>query len=156
MNATMSKIDGIIDILKEDDGAMIPRPANHDDINKCQEYLTELGLEPLPEGFIDFLMEYNGLAWNGIEFYSTDQVVNADDPDGYKLMDIPTMNDEFNVRYEMHKKVLLGRTNKDYFTFNIETFKYEILQTNNCEITQEFENFEDLFQHTVGSRLESS
>jgi hypothetical protein len=61
----MSVIDEIIDILDEDDGAMIPRPASDEDITGCNKDLVELGLEPLPQIYIGFLKKNNGLAWNG-------------------------------------------------------------------------------------------
>jgi hypothetical protein len=97
----MSVIDEIVDNLKEDDGAMIPRPATDEDIADCNNDLIELGLEPLPQGHIDFLKKYNGLAWNGILFYSTYVVTEKGNPDGFKLMDLVTENDEFNDRYEL-------------------------------------------------------
>jgi len=146
-------IDEIINILNEDDGAMIPRPASEEDIAQCQQDLIELGLEPLPEGYIGFLKRNNGLAWNGIEFYSTDQVTYADNPDGYKLMDLVTMNDEFNERYELDEKVLLGRADEDYYTYNIAAKKYEILEIESRELWEEFDTFEDFFFFTVGGRL---
>jgi len=149
----MNIIDDIINILNEDDGAMIPRPASEEDISQCQKYLVDLGLEPLPQGYIDFLKKNNGLAWNGIEFYSTDQVTEMDNPDGYKLMDLVSMNDEFNDRYELDEKVLLGRADEDYYTYNIETKKYEALELESREIWEEFDTFENLFLFTVGGRL---
>jgi len=149
----MNVIDDIIEILSEDDGAMIPRPASEEDIAGCQDDLIKLALEPLPQGFIDFLKKYNGLAWNGIEFYSTYEVTEADNPDGYKLMDLVSMNDEFNDRYELDEKVLLGRADEDYYTYNITTKKYEALELESREIWEEFDTFEDLFFFTVGGRL---
>jgi hypothetical protein len=149
----MDIIDEIIDILNEDDGAMIPRPATAEDLEQCNSDLIELGLEPLPQGYADFLKKNNGLAWNGIEFYSTDQVTYADNPNGYKLMDLVTMNDEFNDRYELDEKVLLGRADDDYYTYNIETKKYEILEFSSCELMDEFDEFADLFRYTVSGRL---
>jgi hypothetical protein len=149
----MSVIDEIMDILEKDDGAMIPRPATDEDIADCNEELIELGLEPLPQGFIDFLKRNNGLAWNGIEFYSTYQVSEEGNPDGYKLMDLVTENDEFNDRYELDEKVLLGRADEDYYTYNIETKKYEALELESREVWDEFDTFEDLFFAQVGGRL---
>jgi hypothetical protein len=149
----MSVIDEIIDILDEDDGAMIPRPATDEDITQCNENLVELGLEPLPQGYIDFLKKNNGLAWNGIVLYSTDQVTEAGNPNGFKLMDLVTENDDFNDRYELDEKVLLGRADEDYYTYNIETKKYEALELESREIWEEFDTFEDLFFFTVGGRL---
>jgi hypothetical protein len=149
----MNVIDELIDILDEDDGAMIPRPASDEDITGCNKDLIELGLEPLPQGYIDFLKKNNGLAWNGIIFYSTDIVTEADNPTSFKLMDLVTMNDEFNDRYELDEKVLLGRMDEEYFTYNIETKKYEVLELESREIWEQFDNFEDLFFFTVGGRL---
>jgi hypothetical protein len=149
----MSIIDDIIDILNEDEGAMIPRPASEEDIAGCQNDLIELGLEPLPQGYIDFLKKNNGLAWNGIVFYSTDQVTEADNPDGFRIMDLATMNDEFNDRYELDEKVLLGRADEDYYTYNIETKKYEALELESREVWDEYDTFEDFFFYTVGGRL---
>jgi len=149
----MNIIDNIINILNEDDSAMIPRPASEEDITRCQDDLTELALEPLPEGYINFLKKNNGFAWNGIEFYSTYQVTEADNPHGYKLMDLVSMNDEFNERYELDEKVLLGRADEDYYTYNIETKKYEALELESREVWEEFDSFENLFFFTVGGRL---
>jgi hypothetical protein len=150
----MARIDEIIDVLRKDDGAMIPRPASEKDIDECQDSLVEIGgLEPIPGGYIDFLKKCNGLAWNDIEFYSTDQVVEAANPDGYRLMDLFTMNDDFNDNYELDEKVLLGRSDIDYYTYNIETEKYEVLEYESRETMDEFETFEDLFRFTVGGRL---
>ena len=149
----MSIIDEIIGILNEDEGAMIPRPASEEDIAECQKDLIELGLEPLPQGYIGFLKKNNGLAWNGIVFYSTDQVTEADNPNGFRIMDLATMNDDFNERYELDEKVLLGRADEDYYTYNIETKKYEALELESREPWEEFNSFEDLFFFTVGGRL---
>jgi hypothetical protein len=149
----MSVIDEIIDILNEDDGALIARPATDEEITECNGDLTELGLEPLPQGYIDFLKKYNGLAWNGILFYSTYRITEAGNPDGFCLMDLVTMNDEFNNFYELDEKVLLGRADEDYFSYNIETKKYEALELESREPWEEFDTFEDLFSFTVGGRL---
>jgi len=149
----MGIIDEIINILNEDSGSMIPRPASGDDITQCQNDLIDLGLEPLPEGYINFLKKNNGLAWNGIVFYSTDIVTEADNPDGFKLMDLVSMNDEFNDRFELDEKVLLGIADDDYYTYNIETEKYEVLEFTSRDLMEEFDKFEDLFRFTVGGRL---
>jgi hypothetical protein len=149
----MSGIDELIGILNEDSDSMIPRPASDEDIAQCNNHLVELGLEPLPQGYIDFLKKHNGLAWNGILFYSTDRVIEAGNPGGFKLWDLVSENDEFNERYELDEKVLLGRADEDYYTYNIETKKYEALELESREIWEECDTFEDLFSFTVGGRL---
>jgi len=146
-------IDEIIEVLDEDQGAMIPRPATDDDIIQCQTDLVDLYLEPLPQGYIDFLMKCNGLAWNGIEFYSTYQVSEADNPTSFILMDLVTMNNDFNDQHELDEKVLLGRADEEYYTYNIETKKYEILERECSDPLEEYDSFVELFKNTVGGRL---
>jgi hypothetical protein len=63
------------------------------------------------------------------------------------------MNDDFNDRYELDEKVLLGRMDEEYFTYNIETKKYEVLELETREIWEQLDTFEDLFYFTVGGRL---
>jgi len=149
----MNVITEIIEILKEDTSSMLPRPATADDITQCQKTLTNLGLEPLPQGFIEFLKICNGLAWNGIIFYSTDIVSEKDNLHSFKLMDLVTTNDDFNNRFELDEKVLLGIADDDYYTYNIETQKYEILEFTSRALMEEFDTFEELFYNTVGGRL---
>ena len=149
----MNIVDEIMELLTEDSGAMLPRPATDDDIIQCQKMLVDLGLEVLPQGYIDFLKINNGLAWNGIIFYSTDIVTEKDNPHSFKLMDLVTMNDEFNDKFELDEKVLLGIADDDYYTYNIENQKYEILEFTSRALMEEFDTFEDLFFHTVGGRL---
>jgi len=149
----LTKADELIEILSKDSSSMIPRPASNEDIDQCQDILLTLALEPLPQGYIDFLKKCNGLAWNGIVFYSTDQIVEADNPSSFRLMDLVSMNDEFNDWYELDEKVLLGRADEDYYTYNIETEKYEALELESREAWEEFDSFDDLFLFTVGGRL---
>jgi FeS assembly protein IscX len=146
-------IGEVIDILSEDGGAMIPRPATEEDIAKCQEDLIGIGLEPPPQGYVDFLKINNGLAWNGIAFYSTYQITEADNSTSYRLMDLVSMNDDFNDRYELDEKVLLGNEDEEYYVYDIETKRYELLERESREAWQEFDTFEELFLYTVGGRL---
>jgi len=146
-------VDEIVDALREDQSSMIPRPATDEDIDQCQTDLDDLGLEPLPQGYIDFLKKCNGLAWNGIVFYSTDQIKEADNPTSFILMDLVTMNDEFNDQYEFDEKVLLGCADEEYYTYNIETLKYEILERGCSEPIEEYDTFAGLFYETAGGRL---
>ena len=147
-------IEEIIDILNEDESSMIPRPATDEDIALCNKDLDELGLLTLPEEYVAFLKLNNGLAWNGIEFYSTDQVVEADNPDGYKLMDLVTMNDDFNDRYELDECLLIGRADEDYYTYNTKKKVYEVRDVSAVwDVYYDCESFAELFVSEVGGRL---
>ena len=143
----------ILETLDSDHSAMICKPATDPDIEQCQKDLEEMALEPLPDDYIDFLKTTNGFAWNGIEFFSTYRVT---DPDSrYTLMDLVSMNDEFNELYELDDYVYLGRADDDYYVFDIENENYHILELSSRESMEEFETFEELFADTVGGRLGS-
>jgi len=149
----MQTIKEILEMLEDDSTAWLLRPATQKDITECQKNLKELELEPLPKGYIDFLKMHNGFAWNGIEYYGTYQVSEVDNPNSFKLIDIVTMNDEFNDWYELDDKVLLGRADEDYYTYDIKTQKYEVLERESREAWEQFDTFGELFSSSVGGRL---
>jgi len=148
-----TSVDGILALLRKEFGAMIPRPATDEDLEQCRQDLDDLGLEPLPPGYEDFLKKNNGLAWNGIIFYGTDRVIEADNPSGFVLTDIVSENDEFNERYEFDEKVLLGRADEEYYAYNTETRAYEIVELGEREALEEYGTFAELFYETAGGRL---
>lgn len=47
-------IEDILKKLADDDGAMIVRPASSKDLAQCQKDMAEIGLPPVPQGYIDF------------------------------------------------------------------------------------------------------
>ena len=107
-------IEDILKKLADDDGAMIVRPASSKDLAQCQRDMAEIGLPPVPQGYIDFLREVNGFAWNGIEFYSTDQV--TDPESDYTLNDIVSANEDWaDYSEDFEGMVLLGRADDDLY-----------------------------------------
>jgi hypothetical protein len=48
---------------------------------------------------------------------------------------------------------LCRRVDEDYYTWNIETEKYEVLELESRDVMDEFDTFADLFFFTVGGRL---
>jgi hypothetical protein len=152
------EMEKILDFLKNADmGAWVCRPATDEDIAECKKNLDELGLEPLPPHYEAFLKICNGFAWNGMEFWSTDQV-SGDGDASYRLMDLVTMNDDLDDRYSenLESEVFyLGRADDDIYTYNTDTQKYEIRSMEEAcsESYGEYDTFAELFSYTVGGRL---
>ena len=148
-------MDDILETLSEDDGAMIVRPASSKDLAQCQKDMAEIELNPVPQGYVDFLRKVNGFAWNGIEFYSTDQVTDPETE--YTLMDIVSMNEDFiDYNPEQSEKVLLGRADDDLYTYNTSNGKYEVLDFTGHDVMEEYDDFETLFVEVVSPRLNVS
>lgn len=141
-------IENIIkDIAKSGDDVMVVRPADSKDLTLCQKELAEYKMPAIPQEYVDFLRIANGFAWNGIMFYSTDQV--TDPKDGFMLDDIVSANEDFEERgYE--GKLLIGRSDEDLFTYDPEAKIYEILDFTSCDQMQAFKSFEELFLNVIG------
>ena len=145
-------IEDILKKLADDDGAMIVRPASSKDLAQCQKDMAEIGLPPVPQGYIDFLREVNGFAWNGIEFFSTDQV--TDPESNYTLNDIVTANEDFaEYNDDLQGCVLLGRADDDLYVYNTNNEKYEVLDFTGHDVMEDFDAFDAMFEGVVSPRL---
>ena len=109
-------IDDILNAVV-DEGAMIVRPATEKDLKLCQKDMAEMEFPSIPQGYAGFLSKLNGFAWNGIEFFSTDQVTDTET--GYTLNDIVSANEMFVKYNEGYKHcVFLGRADDDLYVYN--------------------------------------
>ncbi len=131
---------------------MIVRPATDEDIAFCNEDLKDMEFPSLPEGYVDFLKMLNGFAWNGIEFYSTDQV--TDEETGYILSDIVSANVNFGQQNDDLAHCLqLGRSDEDVYVYNTANEHYEVLDRTGRDVMEEYDNFETLFTGVVAPRI---
>ena len=150
----MKTINDILNHLTEVNAdPMIVRPATDEDINGCNKDFAECELGvTLPEGYTAFLKMLNGFAWNGIEFYSTDQVTNPES--GYMLNDIVSANEDFRINNEgLEQCVQLGRADEDLYVYNTENGRYEVLDMDGRDVMEDFATFEELFVGVTFPRI---
>jgi hypothetical protein len=148
----MKTYDDVLNAVCEH-GAMIVRPATDEDIKQCNADFIECGMEKsLPVGYADFLKKLNGFAWNGIEFFSTDQV--TDPETSFMLNDIVSANESF-VEYNegLTHCVQLGRADEDLFVYNTTNGKYEVLEMDSREVMEDYADFEAMFVGVVTPRI---
>ena len=145
-------IEEIIKKLSDNPGAMIVRPASSKDLAMCQKDMAEIGLPAIPQGYIDFLRGVNGFAWNGIEFFSTDQVTDTET--NYMLNDIVSANEDWaDYSDDFKGLVLLGRADDDLFVYNTANQKYEVLDFTAHDVMDDFDTFDAMFEDVVSSRM---
>jgi len=144
-------IDDILNAVV-DEGAMIVRPASQKDLKLCQKDMVEMEFPSIPQGYAGFLGKLNGFAWNGIEFFSTDQVTDTDT--GYTLNDIVSANEMF-VKYNEGFKhcVFLGRADDDLYVYNTHSQRYEVMDMTGRDVMEDFETFEAMFVGVVSPRM---
>lgn len=145
-------IEEILGKFADNQGAMIVRPASSKDLAQCQKDMAEMEFPAIPQGYIDFLKAANGFAWNGIEFFSTDQV--TDPESNYMLNDIVSANEYFVDNNEgLEHCVLLGRADDDLYVYNTENKKFEVLDFTGRDVMEEYDSFDELFSSVVSTRL---
>jgi len=151
----MKTIDDVLNAVTEadPDGAMIVRPATDKDIKLCNKDFAECGMAlTIPDEYAAFLKKLNGFAWNGIEFYSTDQVTDNDT--GYMLNDIVSANENFvRLNDGFGHCVQLGRADEDLFVYNTKNKRYEVLDMTGRDVMEEYETFEAMFYGVVWTRI---
>ncbi|MCL2765356.1 MAG: YrhA family protein [Treponema sp.] len=146
--------DDILNAVAEH-GAMIVRPASEKDLKLCQKDMKELDFPPIPQQYAGFLKLLNGFAWNGIEFFSTDQVTDLET--GFMLNDIVSANEYFveynNDFLNVKNYVQLGRADEDLYVYNIGNGRYEVLDMTGRDVMEDFETFEEMFAGVVSPRI---
>ena len=149
----MKTIDEVLNAVCE--YAMIPRPASKKDLKLCQKDMADMDFPPLPQEYADFLAKLNGFAWNGIEFYSTDQV--TDPETNYMLCDIVSANESFVIQnegfLEVKNYVMLGRSDEDIYVYNTTNGRYEVLDRDGRDVMEKYETFEAMFTGVAAPRL---
>ena len=145
-------IDDVLNKITENAGAMIVRPATGEDLELCQKDMADMDMPPVPQEYADFLSKLNGFAWNGIEFFSTDQV--TDPTNDFMLNDIVSANEDFIGQNEgLEHCVLLGRADDDLYVFNTQNGRYEVLDMTGRDVMEDFDTFEALFVGVVVPRI---
>jgi hypothetical protein len=148
----MKTYDEVLNAVTEDEGAMIVRPATAKDLKMCQEDMKEIGFPPIPQDYACFLSKLNGFAWNGIEFFSTDQVTDTET--NYTLNDIVSANEMFVEHNEDFSHcVFLGRADDDLFVYNSKNRRYEVIDMTGQDVMEDFETFEAMFVGIVSRRI---
>ena len=150
----MKSMDDILNYLTEEDlDAMIVRPATDEDIDSCNRDFAECKMNlALPDGYVWFLKQLNGFAWNGIEMFSTDQV--TDPETGYTLNDIVSANEQFRRTNEGFEHCFFfGRCDDDLYVYNTKNKQWEVLDMSGRDVMEEYGGFEEFFVAVVGGRI---
>lgn len=153
------------------DDAMVVRSAATVDIEEANNVLANLNMSRIPSGYADFLRHFNGFAFNGVELFGTDIVIDPET--GFELIDIVSFSEqqhEIYVGYMLdwgikdlseevleyvypHDLLFLGRVDDDIFSYNPQTQQYESRDVNSYEIWNEYPTFESFWQGEIDKYL---
>jgi predicted RNase H-like HicB family nuclease len=147
--------------LENDKNARIANPATEIDISHCNSNLEDCDCPAVPESYAAFLRICNGFAWNSFEFWSTTEVFFADDPTGYRIMELRGMNILFADLCHKDTDAVnfcVGRSLEDIYIYNNgnKTFEIRSLKEFGGKVLGSFDSFEKLFIRVISERLASS
>jgi hypothetical protein len=142
----MSDIQDLLKKLHSFDAFTIP-PTEDEDVDDTQLDLADLDFTILPQEYIQFLYQTDGLSWEGIEFFGSCEV--EDEALDYVLPDIVSANEEYDEYKKIGKRLILGRADEDLFAYQPNPKSYEILDSNTMEVKSTFKTFEALFQTVI-------
>lgn len=104
-------------------GALLAAPAENQDVSECNVALCLSGFRKLPKEYARFLKKTNGYAWNGFEFFGTDEARR--EAESYVLRDIVWFNEYIGARKDLADGCLvLGRFDEDIYLYDGNEKKY--------------------------------
>ncbi len=131
------------------DDAMIVRPATTGDIGEANKELENSALPAIPSGYAHFLQQCNGFAFNGVELFGTDIVIDPET--NFQLIDIVSFTEQ-QPEYFDNSLLYFGRVDDDIFTFNPTTEKYEVRDISGFEVWEEYGSFEEFLEKEISAK----
>jgi hypothetical protein len=112
---------------------------------------TEAALKfQLPEGYLHFLSRSNGLLLNGTLIFASKPVELIDNPatsiDGF-------LEANQTLRVNAEQSIFFGDSDMDSYTFNLETAKFEVIDTVALEAVEQYGSFAELLAAAIEKRL---
>jgi len=142
-----SVIESILDKIYKDD-AMILKPAEYFEIDRCNRDMFEMGYPALPSEYVDLLMIANGFAWQGIEFFGTYTATNTET--GFVLNDIVHENHDVRQRKAPSDTIfIIGTEDEFYFIFDYKDLKYKTIDKLTLLEAEEYESLDDLIEKNI-------
>ncbi len=131
-------IEELIENLENDEDAVLMHPVTSQSLASTQGSLIKNGGNKLPDDYIEFLHITNGLIFRRNFFYGTNAIEEE------RLPDIVSANNDFSEEYEADEYLVIGNDRYSFFVYNLETKMYEVVEKEDLEMIEEFEDFSEL------------
>lgn len=129
-------------------------PATEEQIALLVERVRdELGAE-LPAEYLDLLRVVNGILWENLYFYSSEQTTSANDPE-YTIAGFIEANAENRGEMDVFEGWLVfGYSgNMDTYVQELETGKFQILDQISLSVTKSFDTFDEFLESLLEYNL---
>lgn len=137
-------------VLKQRQRNEYPHGLSVETINEVSAYCAEHFGCPLPEGYVNFLMEANGFSYDGRSvFCCYNDDIQKHYP-RYASLDFVTFNTKFYGNTDISAYLMLGKSSIDYVCYEKATKKYLVLTNGTMQLISESNDFESLLELFFG------
>ncbi len=128
--------------------AILFPPATVEEVSSLQDGLKAAQLSGIPQSYGQFLLESNGFAWNGVQFYGTREMVEPADP-----LTLPSLIQAHqriaDIRPDLAPWQVIGAADDDLYVFDTEKKTAAVLDRSTFEVIEEYRSFGDLFEAVI-------
>ena len=138
----IDKLKSVKEIL-EQYGETINDGASEKEIELfCSQASNRLNVQ-LPQSYLDFLKNVNGIEFNGYILYGIDEEFSGDSPKQH-INGFITNNLDWYENEWLKKYIFFGDSDISWYVFNIETNRYLELDKPSEEEMSSFSSFEEM------------
>lgn len=141
-------------ILKKiyQESAVFFSPAKYADIHMVNTILTRTGLAPLPQDYINLLLLTNGLFYNGLELFATEE--HEREKGAFFHRGIPQMQRIYSENPIINNKILLAQAPEELVVYDFRKKEYLIIDRYTYSTIVRFPQFLDVLYFFVRSTIE--
>lgn len=144
----MSKnLEAYIDILKENDAAVLFENPIDRDIDYANGMLQEHKFAGIPEGYINFIKQTDGLMCNGIELYGINE--HHREKDSYTFPNLKSVHDKYIDNQFFKNKLVIGSLPEKYIVYNAFQTEYEIILKFDFTNLYYFKSFNEVLEYLL-------
>lgn len=144
----------LVQVLKKvyQDYAILYPPAENIEISNVYTALLQGGYGRLPGDYATFLMMTDGLFWNGLELFSTQEHERNNGAHFHRA--IVQMQASFSSNPMLTKKIILGIAPEELIAYDTTRKEYQIIDRHSYTVFVKFPNFADILYFYVRNVLD--
>lgn len=143
-------LNKLFEKISSQKGCITFEKCSNEDIKKANQELSDNGFCLLPQEYAVFLQIYNGIIYDGLEFFGT--IPHKRLQKNYILNSILDINKRYSSIDFFDGKLILGELPESFLLYNSETQSYEIIDRLNLDSKRIFNSFSE-FIKTITSFL---
>lgn len=131
----------ILNKIQSTPNAILGKPVDTTKIILCQKELAQNNVAPIPTQFLELLHNFNGVSYDGAQVFGIFPIEKT-------FQDIVKVN-LISPFQDKSKRIVLGRDEFDYMTYNTQTSTYQIIDKEDLEVLEEYTDIEQALYYIL-------